>query len=295
MAEENKSNAAPTQAVIPAQNNAPEGQQHGRQQRGNFKGGQQRGGPGGQRGGFKGGNRPPRREQPVVEKIWTPVTQLGRDVLSGKYTTLGQVVASGNKILEPEITEYLEPNYTIDFVNVGQAKGKFGGGKRKISKPTQKKTREGNKMSFFMIAISGNSNGVVGLGFGKSRETVPSREKAVKNAKMNLIQIRRGNGSWGSFGAGSTSIPFAVTGKCGSCKVKLIPAPIGTGLVVESELKKMLELAGVKDVWSKTFGQTKNKINLMKAGFDALGNLQKVKLTPQSIVGRNLKDGDKDE
>ncbi|MCA9497291.1 MAG: 30S ribosomal protein S5, partial [Nanoarchaeota archaeon] len=107
--------------------------------------------------------------------------------------------------------------------------------------------------------------------------------------------IRRGSGSWGSFGAGSTSIPFTVEGKSGSCKVKFIPAPVGTGLVVEGELKKMLELAGIKDVWSKTFGSTKNKVNLMKAGFNALANLQKVRLTPQVALGRGLKDGDKDE
>lgn len=240
-----------------------------------------------------------KKEQTEKEEVkqftWEAKTQLGKEVLAGKYSNLSEVIDSGKKILESEISDFLEPNLQIEFINVGQAKGKFGGGKRKISKPTQKKTREGNKMSFFMIAVSGNKNGVVGLGFGKSRETVPSREKAIRNAKMNLIKIRRGNGSWGSFGAGSTSIPFAVEGKCGSSKVRLIPAPVGTGLIVESELKKMLELAGVKDVWSKTYGQTKNKINLMKAGFDALKNLQKVKLTPQVAVGRGLKDGDKDE
>lgn len=248
-------------------------------------------------------NRGPRKEKEVdtrdpreiIESNWTPKTFLGKDVLAGKYSTLGDVIRTGDRIMEPEIADYLEPNMQTEFINVGQAKGKFGGGKRKISKPTQKKTREGNKMSFSMITVCGNKNGIVGLGFGKSRETVPSREKALRNCKTNLIQVRRGSGSWGSFGAGSTSIPFASEGKCGSVKVRLMPAPVGTGLVVESELKKMLELAGIKDVWSKTFGQTKNKINLMKAGFEALKNLQKVKLTPQSAVGRGLKDGDKDE
>lgn len=235
------------------------------------------------------------RDEETQAVQWVPKTELGRDVLAGKYSTLGEVVSSGRKIMESQITDFLEPNIAMDFINVGQAKGKFGGGKRKISKPTQKKTREGNKMSFVMIAISGNKNGIVGLGFGKSRETVPSREKAIRNAKTNLIQIRRGSGSWGSFGAGSTSIPFSVEGKCGSVTVRLIPAPVGTGLIVEKELKKMLELAGIKDVWSKTFGQTKNKINLMKAGFDALQQLQRVRLTPQVIAGRGLKDGDKDE
>lgn len=258
-----------------------------------------------QKGGFnKGGfnkgfnkNRP-RRDRParVVEaKVWTPKTVLGKEVLSGKYTTMRDVILSGKPIMEEEITDHLIPNLSTEFINVGQAKGKFGGGKRKTSKPTQKKTREGNQMSFSMIVVSGDKDGIVGLGFGKARETVPSREKAIKNTKKNLVMIRRGCGDWGCFCGTAHSIPFAVTGKSGSVTVKLMPAPKGTGLVVESELKKMFELAGIKDVWSKTYGQTKNKINLMKAGLDALKNLQTVKLTPQTAEGRGIKDGDKDE
>lgn len=237
----------------------------------------------------------PQEQEEIQKFTWDAKTQLGADVLAGKYSTLAEVVQSGRRIMEPEIIDYLEPNFAVDFINVGQAKGKFGGGKRRIAKPTQKKTREGNKMSFQMITVTGDRNGIVGLGFGKARETVPAREKAVRSGKMNLIQIRRGSGSWGSFGAGSTSIPFAVEGKCGSSRVRFIPAPVGTGLVVEQELRKMLELAGIKDIWSQTFGQTKNKGNLMKAGFEALKQLQKMKLTPQVIEGRGLKDGGKDE
>lgn len=150
-------------------------------------------------------------------------------------------------------------------------------------------------MSFAMIVVSGNREGVVGLGIGKARETVPSREKAVRNAKQNLILIRRGNGSWGSYGAGHTSIPFTVEGKCGSSVIRLIPAPVGTGLVVEKEVKKMLELAGIKDVWSKTFGNTKNKYNLMQAAFNALKQLQKVRLNPLAEGAATIKEGTKDE
>lgn len=244
-------------------------------------------------------NRRPRRdnnrrtEEPV--EVWVPKTQLGKDVAEGKVTNMTEVLLANKPVLEYQITDKLLPNLETSFVNLGQAKGKFGGGQRRPSKQTQKITEEGSKMSFAMLALSGNRDGIVGLGFGKSRETVPSREKALKKAKTNLIVIRRGNGSWGSFGAGSTSIPFSVEGKSGSCKVKLIPAPVGTGLVVEDELKKMLQLAGIKDVWSKTSGSTKNKINLMKAGFNALKNLQKVKLTPATAAGRALKEGDRDE
>lgn len=260
------------------------------------RGGPQRGGP--QRGGPQrnGGSRPPRREMPQAEvKVWVPKTQVGIDVLAKKYSSLDEVLLSGKRIMEEQITELLEPNMQLEFINIGQAKGKFGGGKRKISKSTQKITREGGRMSFSMGVISGNKEGVLGLGFGKARETVPSREKAMRKAKQDLIMIRRGCGDWGCFCGHSHSIPFAVEGRCGSARVRLMPAPKGTGLVVESELKKMLELAGIKDVWSKTFGQTKNKINLMRAGFEALKQLQTIKLTAEVAKGRGMKEGSKDE
>ncbi len=253
-----------------------------------------KGGHNSSRSGFKKERNFPKRDD-VEEKVWVPKTQLGRDVLDGKYTSLREVLLSGKKIMEPEIVDKLSPNFEIEFVNVGQAKGKFGGGKRKSSKATQKVTREGSTMSFQMITITGDRNGIVGLGFGKSRETVPSREKAVRNGKLNIALIRRGCGDWGCFCGTAHSIPFAVEGRSGSCKVKLMPAPKGTGLVVESELKKMLELAGIKDVWSKTYGSTKNKINLMKAGFEALKELQRIRLTPEMMKGRGIKEGDKDE
>ena len=66
------------------------------------------------------------------------------------------------------------------------------------------------------------------------------------------------------------SIPFKVEGKSGSVEIKLIPAPQGTGLVVTNELKKVLMLAGIKDIYSKTKGQTRTTGNLVKACIDAL-------------------------
>ena len=251
------------------------------------------------RGGSKPGfnkDRRPRREGPAVEeKVWLPKTQLGKDVLIGKYSNMSQVLLAGNKVMEAEITDYLIPGISMDFINIGQAKGKFGGGKRKSSKATQKITLEGSKMSFSMLAVCGNKDGIVGLGFGKSRETVPSREKANIKAKKNLIIVRRGCGDWGCFCGTAHSIPFEVEGTSGSCRVKLIPAPKGTGLVAEGELKKLLELAGIKDIWCKSFGNPGNKMNFLKAGFDALKNLQKIRMNPDMMKGRGIKEGDKYE
>lgn len=236
--------------------------------------------------------RPRREEKEVEVKVWEPKTDLGKDVLQGKYSSMREVLLAGKKIFEPEITQKLIPNLETEFINVGQAKGKFGGGKRKPSKSTQKITMEGSQMSFSMICVSGNRDGIVGLGFGKARETVPSREKAVRNAHLNLIVIRRGCGDWGASQENVNSIPFSVEGKSGSVTIKFIPAPPGTGLIVESEVKKMLQLAGIKDIWSKTYGSSKNKTNLMKAAFNALAQLQKVKLNPKVMEGRAIKEGE---
>ena len=131
------------------------------------------------------------------------------------------------------------------------------------------------------------------MGYGKAKETVPAREKSFKNAKMGIIKINRGCGSWQCNCKSAHSIPFKVEGKCGSSIIKLMPAPKGTGLCVEKSCAKILELAGVSDIWSKTFGQTKSKINLIKACMDALGKLTKTKIKSQHyeelgiIGGRN--------
>jgi small subunit ribosomal protein S5 len=74
------------------------------------------------------------------------------------------------------------------------------------------------------------------------------------------------------------TIPFQVEGKSGSVRVILIPAPQGTGLVVANELKKILKLAGIKDVYSKTFGKKRTSYNLAKACINALKKTnQKIK------------------
>ena len=128
------------------------------------------------------------------------------------------------------------------------------------------------------MAVVGDRNGHVGIGFGASKETVPAREKALRQAKLNLFKIRRGSGSWEDKAETSHSVPFSVTGKCGSVIFTLLPAPKGKGLVVEKECAKILALAGIKNVWSKTLGQTKTKINLIKACEAALKELSKVKI-----------------
>ncbi|MBW2986702.1 30S ribosomal protein S5 [Candidatus Woesearchaeota archaeon] len=222
---------------------------------------------------------------------WKPKTTTGKMVKSGEITDINQVLDAGIKILEPEITDVLLPGLQKELLLVGQSKGKFGGGSRRIFKQTQKKTPEGNNPSFTCFAAVGVEDGYIGGGAGKSKDTVPAREKATRNAKLNVFKIRRGCGSWECGCKTPHSIPFEVEGKCGSVKIKLMPAPKGKGLCIEPECAKILKLAGIKDVWSKTFGQTRVKTNLVKACMKALRELMKVKVHPSRYAALGIAEG----
>jgi small subunit ribosomal protein S5 len=200
---------------------------------------------------------------------WVPKTKLGKDVKEGRIKDIDYVLEGKHKILEDKIVDSLI-TLKSDLNSVGQSKGKFGGGKRRAWRQTQKKTKEGNVPTFSAFAIVGDENGHVGIGEGKAKETLPARDKAVRKAKLNLIKIHRGCGSFDCSCSEKHSLPMKVEGKCGSVRVVLIPAPQGTGLAAADELKKVLRLAGIKDVYTKTFGIQRTTFNLAKACIDAL-------------------------
>ena len=241
------------------------------------------------------GNR--RRPEAVIEDVpelidvWKPTTKLGQMVKDSEITDIDDVFNKNLKILEAEIVDVLIPNLGEELLLVGQAKGKFGGGQRRIFRQTQKKTKEGNKIHFLTYAVVGNKNGYVGVATGKSKETVPARDKSKRKARLNLMRVRRGCGSWQCNCKEPHSIPFAVTGKLGSVEVTLMPAPKGKGLCVEKECAKILEMAGIKDVWSKTKGQTKTKINLVAAVMDALKKLSQIKYQPNDVEKFGIVEG----
>ncbi len=241
--------------------------------------------------GMRKGSRGRKEEKKLDIEAWHPKTSIGKSVKSKDITDIDEILDNGLKILEQEIVEVLLPDITIDLLLVGQSKGKFGGGQRRIFRQTQKKTREGNKPKFATFAVAGNEDGYVGVGYGKSKETVPAREKAMRNSKLNIMKIKRGCGSW-QCGCGlAHSIPFAIEGKCGSVKVKFMPAPKGTGLRAESECAKILKLAGIHDVWSKSFGKTATKLNLIKACIAALKQLVDIKIKEEDAQKLGIIEG----
>lgn len=222
---------------------------------------------------------------------WTPKTSLGKKVKDGDITSLDYILDNGLKILEAEIVDILMPDQQQDLLMIGQSKGKFGGGQRRVFRQTQKKTMEGNKPHFATYAVVGNMDGYVGLGYGKAKETVPAREKAIRKAKLNVIKVLRGCGSWECNCGNPHTVPFEVMGKCGSVVVKLKPAPKGTGLCIEKECAKILKLAGYKDIWSRTEGITTTKINHIKALMNAMDSLMKTRITLKQKKEMNIIEG----
>jgi small subunit ribosomal protein S5 len=232
------------------------------------------------RGEFKRESREERFAREDREKWdnWVPKTDLGRAVRAGKIKNIDEVLDLGQKIMEPEIVDLLIPGLRSDTLFIGQAKGKFGGGKRRAFRQTQKKTKEGNVLTFGVMAVVGDGAGHVGIGYGRAAETLPAKEKAIRKAKLNVTRIQLGCASFDCSCNENHSIPLAVTGKCSSVVVKLMPAPQGTGLVVNDELKKILKAVGVKDVYSKCSGKLRTTFNSGKACMAALNKIGEVRI-----------------
>ena len=220
--------------------------------------------------------------QRVLEE-WQPKTKLGILVKEGQITDIHEIFRRGYQIKEPEIVDVLLPEVNSrenqEVLDIAL---------------TVRMTDSGRRVRFRVLAAVGNRDGYVGLGIGHGREVGTAIRKAINYAKMNIIEIKRGCGSWECRCRRPHSIPFAVEGKSGSVKVKLMPGPRGLGLVIGDVGKKILSLAGVKDVWSQTLGETRTTVNFAKAVFGALYNTNSVAVKPEMIerygivVGREM-------
>ena len=204
---------------------------------------------------------------------WIPRTSLGKKVFSGEIADINTVLDSGVPIREPEIVDKLMPEIKNEIVLIGGRTGKGGGVQRIPVKITAKMHRSGRRLATSAFVVVGNENGIVGIGKGNAIEARNAIAKAIQRAKMNIIRVSRGCGSWECRCGTEHSVAFKTRGKGGSVRVELLPAPKGVGLVADDETKKILRLAGIRDVWVKTFGNTSARINLITAVFDALKKL----------------------
>jgi small subunit ribosomal protein S5 len=220
-----------------------------------------------------------RRPRRFVEekKEWIPKTELGHKVLKGEFSSLEDVLKSGIVILEPEIVDHFIPDIKQEIIYIGGSCGKGGGIRRTATKRTARMHKSGRRFKLTALVVVGNEGGIVGLGKASSREHRTAIEKATMQAKLNVIRIRKGCGSWECGCGGEHSIPFQTKAKSGSITVMLNPAPKGVGIVAPHAVKKILSLGGLNDVWSGTDGHTRTRGNLAQATFSALENLNRTK------------------
>ncbi|MHC1566483.1 MAG: 30S ribosomal protein S5 [Candidatus Syntropharchaeia archaeon] len=190
-----------------------------------------------------------------MSEEWIPKTRLGMMVKEKKITHIDEVLTSPFPVKEPEIIDTLLPDLEEEVLDVNMV---------------QRMTDSGRRLKFRVCVVVGNRDGYVGVGEGKDVQVGPAIGKAIKDAKLNLIGIRRGCGSWECDCELLHSVPFQVVGKCGSVRITIMPAPRGLGLASGETAKKVLELAGIEDAWTKTKGKTKTTLNFAKATFDAL-------------------------
>ncbi|MEM4416382.1 MAG: 30S ribosomal protein S5, partial [Candidatus Caldarchaeum sp.] len=156
---------------------------------------------------------------------WVPRTRLGRLVQEGKINSLDQIFQMHGRVLEPEIVDRLLPNLEQEVIDV---------------KLVQRQTDAGEKTRFKALVVVGNRDGYIGIGTGKSTQVVLAIEKAIRNAKLNIVPVVRGCGSWECACGEPHSLLVKSEGKYGSVKVQLLPAPRGLGLVAGESQKVVL-------------------------------------------------------
>ena len=137
----------------------------------------------------------------------------------------------------------------------------------------------GRRFSFSVALIAGNRKGSVGVGIGKAGDTALAIDKAVRNAKKNMINVNLTK---------SMSIPHEVDAKYSSARIIIRPAPL-RGTIAGSAARNVIELAGIKDVSAKIMSVSKNKLNIARAAVAALKKVSKPKASKSSPSGEETK------
>jgi len=190
---------------------------------------------------------------------WTPLTKLGRLVRAGHIKSLEEVYTHSIPIKEAPIVEKLISQQKVN-------KELFDEIMCILS--VQKQTKAGQRTRFKAVVATGDKNGHVGIGIKCAKEVQIAIRGALVDAKINIIPVRRGY--WGSKIGAVHTVPIKIKGKCGSCTVRMVPAPRGTGRVSAQVSKKILEFAGVDDVYTTCTGQTRTRENFCRAVFACL-------------------------
>ncbi|MFP4590583.1 MAG: 30S ribosomal protein S5 [Halobacteriales archaeon] len=186
---------------------------------------------------------------------WEPQTRLGRLVQEGEIETMEAALASGLPLKEPEVTDHLLPNLHDEVLDINMV---------------QRMTDSGRRVKFRCVVAIGDRDGFVGFAEGRDDQVGSAIQKAIEIAKLNVIKVPRGCGSWECGCGRPHTVIHRTTGKAGSVEVELIPAPRGLGLAGGETVRHILELAGIEDIWTKSKGKTRTTVNFAKATFRAL-------------------------
>ena len=207
---------------------------------------------------------------------WIPKTRLGQMVLNGEITTMSDDLKTKLPLREAEIVDILLPDLQDEVIDLNMV---------------QRMTDSGRRVRFSITCIVGNGDGFIGIGKAKGKEVGPSIRKAIDNAKLNIIEVKRGCGSW-ECGCGQPhSLPFEVQGRCGSVEVLFKPAPRGISLAVGDVAKSLMTLAGINDAWGFAKGNTKTKVNYATATFEALRMTSTMRVTEMQTQNQNIVSG----
>jgi len=215
-------------------------------------------------------------EEEKLEDLWTPRTEIGEKVLKGEIADIGEILQARIPIMEVQIVDKLLPTLQEEVINV-----------RRV----QRTLDSGRRMRFSVLAAVGDKNGHVGVGIAKGVEAGPTIRKAIVRAKLKIIQIKRACSSW-ECGCGEPhTVPFKIVGKNGSVSVTFKPAPSGLGLVCGDNTKKILDLAGIRDVWGSTTGHSRTVLNQVLAVYDALRKINEFKTSDAEVKSLGIKSG----
>ncbi len=206
---------------------------------------------------------------PPAPPPWVPKTELGRRVYGDEITTMAAALDTGPPLREPQIVDKLLPGLHDEVLDVNMV---------------QRMTDSGRRFKFAVTVVVGNGDGFVGLGRAKGREVGPTIRRAIDRAKLEIVQVYRGCGSWECGCGRSHTLPFTIHARVGSVVVTLRPAPRGVGLAVGDVAKPILRFAGITDAWGFTDGHTKTTVNYAQAAYAALAALSRLKVPAEDAA-----------
>jgi len=204
---------------------------------------------------------------------WEPTTRLGRRVQEGEIETMDQALATGLPIKESEIVDQLLGGLDDEVLDINMV---------------QRMTDSGRRVKFRAVCVVGDRDGYIGYAEGRDDQVGGAIQKAIARAKLHMVDVSRGCGSWECGCGDAHTVALESTGKAGSVEVELIPAPKGLGLACGDTVKHVLDLAGIDDIWTRSSGKTRTTVNFGKATYQALKNTAEARVPEHTREAREV-------